>query len=124
MPLSSTPAPGDFAIEALYGEILVAIETAAIDRLRELWTAFERGLTRHFEDEEGTVLADLLASRPREARLILEEHRYLRGRLEQLGQRVPNLSCETARTFLDELRAHAHHEERVLRRWTESGSAS
>jgi hypothetical protein len=68
-------------------------------------------------------LADFLAARPREARVILEEHRYLRGRMAQLRASLPNLSAASARTFLDELSAHAHHEERVLYPWDDARSA-
>jgi hypothetical protein len=119
---SFTLAPADLAIEAVYGEILGALENGWVDRLQPLWAEFERDLFRHFEEEERTILADFLAARPREARLILEEHRYLRDRLMQLRERLPNVSLVTARTFLDELRAHAQHEERVLRRWTDSSA--
>jgi len=116
------PALGHFAIEALFTDLLVALEGRSRADLEPRWTAFERALAEHFALEERTVLADLLAARPREARLFMEEHRYLRGRLAQLGATLPDVPVETARTFFDELRAHGQHEERVLARWAESSS--
>jgi hypothetical protein len=122
MPATVLPALGHFAIEALFADLLVAIEGRSRADLEPLWTEFERALTEHFALEERTVLADLLAARPREARIFLEEHRYLRGRLAHLGATLPDVPVETARTFFDELRAHGQHEERVLARWAESSS--
>lgn len=120
MPSPSSAVPGDFAIESLFRKVLRAIESGSSGGVETLWAEFERALAEHFADEEATVLVDLLAARPREARLILEEHRYLRGRLAQLRESPGSLSSETARTFLDELHAHGQHEDRLLRRWIES----
>jgi len=122
MPAIVFPALGHVAIEALFGQLLVAIEARSHADLEPLWTEFERALSEHFALEERTVLADLLAARPREARIFLEEHRYLRSRLAQVGAMLPDVSLATARTFFDELRAHGQHEERVLARWAESSS--
>jgi hypothetical protein len=116
----SPPAALDhFALEALLAEVLGAIEGAPA-RLSALWTAFEEALAAHFEHEERAIMTDFLAARPREARSVLEEHRYLRGRIAELRAMVPALPLQSARMFLDELRAHGHHEERVLYRWAES----
>jgi hypothetical protein len=124
MPAASEVVPSHFAIEAHLSDLIIAIDgRCPPDRVRALWNDFERDLMEHFDLEERTLLADLLAARPREARVVLEEHRYLRTRLAQLRATLPNLSAAAARTFLDELAAHAHHEERVLYRWAESRSS-
>jgi Hemerythrin HHE cation binding domain len=116
----SLPAALDhFAIEALFAEVLLAIEGAPA-RVSALWTQFEEVLVAHFEHEERTVMTEFLAARPREARTVLQEHRYLRGRVAELRAMLPALPLDSARTFLDELRAHGQHEERVLYRWAES----
>jgi hypothetical protein len=120
MPPLSCAAPDDADLKALFCDVLLAIEGGSSARLETVWAEFERALAEQFTDEERTVLADLLVARPREARLILEEHRYLRGRLAQLRARLPKMTSETARVFLDELRAHGRHQARVLRRWVES----
>jgi hypothetical protein len=121
MTAATQVAPSHFAIEAHLSDLIVAIDgRCPPEQVRDLWTNFERKLTEHFDVEERSLLADLLAARPREARVILEEHRYLRGRMAQLRATLPNLSAAAARTFLDELSAHGNHEERVLYRWAES----
>ncbi len=124
MSASPPPIPGHFAIEKLYGEVLVALESRETVRLLSLWETFEAALSAHFEGEEQTSIADLLVARPREARIILEEHRYLRGRLAELRSALPALPLGPARTFLDELRAHGDHEERVLYRWAEANAVT
>lgn len=114
-------APNHSVIEAQLSELVAALDGGCpTAHATALWAEFNRMLTKHFDLEEQTLLADLLAVRPRDARVILEEHRYLRGRLAQLRASLPDLSAETARTFLDELCAHGHHEEKVLYRWAES----
>lgn len=107
------------ALEALFAQVLEALEAGTPD-VSALWVRFDDALVAHFEHEEKSLLADLLAVRPREARVVLEEHRYLRNRLAQLRAALPALPVDSARTFLDELRAHGAHEERELYRWAES----
>jgi hypothetical protein len=107
------------ALEALFAGILAAIESAP-GNVVALWTEFEAALLAHFEEEERVIVSEYLTARPREARTILEEHRYLRGRIAQLRGALPSVPLELARTFLDELRAHGQHEERVLYRWAET----
>ncbi len=111
------------ALEALFAQVLEALEAGAPDA-SALWMQFDQALTAHFEHEETSLLVDLLAVRPRETRVVLEEHRYLRNRLAQLRATLPAVPVDSVRTFLDELRAHGAHEERVLYRWAESRSST
>jgi hypothetical protein len=111
---------GHRALESLFAELVEVLESGATDRVGALWTGAEHTLLEHFELEERTLLADLLVARPREARVVLEEHAYLRRRLTQLGTTLPALSIDATRTFLDELRAHGRHEERALYQWAEA----
>lgn len=115
---------GHLALETLFAEVLKTIESGATGRVEEAWKTAERALSEHFNEEERTLLADLLASRPREARVVLEEHSYLRRRLGQLRSMLPSLPLDATRTFLDELRAHGRHEERVLYPWAEARKPS
>ena len=115
------PAPSDHgSLESDFAEVVAAIESGIRARIENLWTAFEQTLLAHFELEERTMVADLMEVRPRQARILLEEHRYLRGRLAQLGATLPAVPVQSARTFLDELRAHGRHEDRVLYPWAAS----
>jgi hypothetical protein len=115
---SSPPSAGLAANERLVLDRLDLLEGTPIAEVGSLWGEFEASLLTHFDDEERSVLADLLVTRPRDARLILEEHRYLRGRLARLRADLASVSLailHTAlQTFIAELRAHGRHEQRVM----------
>ena len=112
--------------EALFAGLLDAFEANDRARVAELWTAFEDRITRHMEAEERFMIPQLFSSRPRDARTILEEHRHIRTRLAELGFCVDlhTARLETARGFIDELRAHARHEDDVLYRWADEQLAA
>src|SRR5215831_11402409 len=116
------PVPGHAVVEALLADLLLGIETGSA-QVESLWTDFERALSGHLTYEEHVPLAEFLVARPREARALLEEHRYLRGRLAQLRMALHALPADDVRTFLTELRAHNDHEERVLYPWVEAAQA-
>ncbi len=119
----AAPDPSDSghrALETLFTHLIGVLESGATERVEGLWATAERTLLEHFAVEERTLLADLLVARPREARVVLEEHAYLRRRLAQLGSTLPALSLDATRTFFDELRAHGRHEERALYQWAEA----
>jgi hypothetical protein len=105
-------------IEAHLADLLARLDDGRGGEVADLWSGFESALLRHFDEEEHTVLVDLLASRPREARALLEEHRYLRARLAELAAALPGLPAEAARTFFDELCAHGRHEDRLISQWS------
>lgn len=111
---------GHRALETHFLHLLGVIEKGPFDRIAEAWSVAERTLLEHFDAEESTLLADLVVARPRDARVVLEEHAYLRRRLAQLGAAIPALPLEAVRTFLDELRAHGRHEERALYQWADA----
>jgi hypothetical protein len=111
------PIASHVAIENLFRDVLAAIESGEAERVVPLWKEFERTISAHLEYEERNMLVDLLVARPREGRVILEEHRHLRARLAELRDALPNIPIASARTFLNEFRAHESHEERVLYRW-------
>jgi hemerythrin-like domain-containing protein len=113
-------------LEALFTRLLAAFEANDCGAVATLWNEFDGQLTRHLEAEERLLVPQLFASRPREARTILEEHRHIRSRLLEVGFGV-NLHIvrlETARAFIEELRAHARHEDEVLYRWADAGLAA
>ena len=116
-------AADDLRLEDMFSRLLVAIEGADPD-VRRLWREFEACLRAHMEDEEQRVTPKLAALRLREALAILQEHRYLRGRLKELGEALArgDLRLENARSFRDELRAHARHEDETLRGLERDGS--
>ena len=115
--------PGHQALEALFLHLVAVLERGADDLVESVRSAAERSLLAQLEDEEKTLLPELLAVCPRSARAILHEHSHLRRRLSQLRTMSPRLSVSDAQGFLDELRAHARHEEAVLYRWAETRRA-
>ena len=108
-------------LEDLFAGLLDAFEANDREGITQLWNAFDDRLAKHLEIEERFMIPQLFASRPRDARAILEEHRHIRSRLVELGCDVDlhTLRPETARGFIEELRAHARHEEDVLYRWAD-----
>jgi hypothetical protein len=71
------------------------------------------------------LIPPLLASNPRAAAAILAEHRHLRARFVELGTGVDLhiVNLRMVRAFVDELRAHAAHEDRMLYRWADEEAA-
>lgn len=108
----------DQELDDMFAQLLSALEKADPDVL-ERWQEFELRLTAHMEDEEQRLTPRLAAIRLREALAILQEHRYLRSRLKEMGEALArgDLRLENARSFRDELRAHARHEDAILRRF-------
>jgi hypothetical protein len=108
-------------LEDLFAGLLDAFEANDREGIAQLWNEFDNRLARHLETEERFMIPPLFAFRPRDARAILEEHRHIRSRLVELGCGVDlhTVRVETARGFIEELRAHARHEEDVLYRWAD-----
>jgi hemerythrin-like domain-containing protein len=108
-------------LEALVEDLLSAFERDDRDAVARLWTALESGLLAHFEAEETHLLPELLRKSERDARVIIGEHRHLRSRLTELGVGIDLhlVRLEMARHFVDELRAHARNEDRLLYRWAD-----
>jgi hypothetical protein len=80
-------------------------------------------LRTHLEAEEKHLLSELLRAFEREARVLLREHHHIRTRLSALGTgfRSPTASqVDSVRNFVDELRAHAKNEERLLYQWADA----
>jgi hypothetical protein len=112
----------DQQLDDMLAQLLMALEKADPHVLAR-WREFELCLTAHMDDEEQRVTPRLAAIRLREALAILQEHRYLRSRLKEIGEAIArgNLRLEIARSFRDELRAHASHEDAILRRLPSEG---
>jgi len=108
-------------LEDLFAGLLDAFEANDREGIAQLWNDFDGRLAKHLETEERFMIPQLFASRPRDARAILEEHRHIRSRLVELGCGVDlhTVRLETGRGFIEELRAHARHEEDVLYRWAD-----
>jgi hypothetical protein len=113
-------------LENLFVRLLAAFETGDREGVAKLWNEFDDRVSRHLDAEERFMIPGLLAARPRDARAILAEHRHIRSRLTELGCGVDLhvVRLETASGFVDELRAHAHHEDDALYRWADDHLAA
>jgi len=87
--------------------------------LRSEWSAFERGLLRHLEQEEAEILPGFARDDAAGAREILSDHARIRSALLELGLSLDLhlLRAEAVQQFVDQLRAHARREEAALYAW-------
>jgi hemerythrin superfamily protein len=109
-------------IDDLCERMLAAVDVGNAARIGEQIGELARVLPQHLDHEEMHLLPDILATELRDARLLVEEHRYLRSRLASLhadGERG-KLRNDELRAFVDELRAHTAHEEAMFERWAEN----
>jgi hypothetical protein len=114
----------DERLDDVFARFLAAIDTGPSHLVSRLWREFEVALTAHMDDEEQRVTPKLAAIRLRDALAILQEHRYLRARLNEIGAAVTagSVRAADARSLRDELRAHAHHEENIFQRLLADGN--
>ena len=109
-------AADDEAIDATFVALLRALEVQELDVVARAWKELEVILVTHLDDEEERVTPRIAAIHLRQALAILQERRFLRGRLRELGEAIEGgrARLADARSFRDELRAHARHEEDIL----------
>jgi len=112
---------GHRELEGLFQRILDAFEANDREAVAALWTQFDDQLNAHLNAEERFFIPSLMTTNERAARAILQEHRLFRSRLLEFAAQVDLhvIRLEAARTFIDELRAHAAHEDRVLYGWAD-----
>jgi hypothetical protein len=109
-------------LEALLERILVSYTANDQKETSTLWTKFDSGLRTHLEAEERHLISELLRASERNARVLLREHRHIRTRLTELGTgfRLHTAQLDSVRNFVDELRAHANNEDRLLYQWADA----
>jgi hemerythrin-like domain-containing protein len=112
-------------LEELFAGLLRAFECNDREQVSALWTAFDAGLTEHMDLEDAVLIPALYRRDARAARVLWEEHKHLRARLAELGAAVDlhTIRTETATWFIEELRAHARTEDRILYSWAEGNLA-
>jgi len=90
--------------------------------LRAAWTAFERELLRHLEQEEAEILPGFARYDAAEALAILAEHADIRRALLEMGVNL-DLHClraEAVQDFAQRLKAHARREDGAFYAWARS----
>lgn len=108
-------------LEWLLAAVQVAFEGDETESVASTWARFATELIAHIEAEERFLIPTLFRTNQREARALLEEHRYIRARLTELGAEVDLhiVRAHAVRAFIEELRAHARHEDSALYRWAD-----
>ena len=109
------------SLEGMCARLLEAVEANEGPAVEALWKEFSDRLTRHLEAEELHLIPKIYRAKPRSARALVEEHRHIRSRLEEVRMDVERgaVGAEAARGFIAELCAHARHEEDVMYRWAD-----
>jgi hypothetical protein len=108
-------------IEAACLEIMSA---GFADDARDLtlrWGTVERELLEHMAAEERMVFPVYQQAEPENAQDLRDEHAVLREHAFAIGVAIQlhAIRCEQLQQFVDELRAHARHEEASLYRWAQ-----
>jgi hemerythrin-like domain-containing protein len=108
-------------LEDLLRQVLLAFEDDDRERVAAVWTLFDAQLLAHLDAEERHLFPALLRADERDGRALLEEHKHIRRRLMELGAEVDlhTVRLTEARGFIDELKAHAAHEDAILYAWAD-----
>jgi hypothetical protein len=108
-------------LEGLFKQLLAAFAANDRERIQPLWEKFDALLIAHLETEEKFLIPELARSNEPAASPLYAEHKHIRVRLMELGAGIDLhiVRFEAAHAFIDELRAHARHEDEVLYRWAD-----
>ncbi|MCL2725545.1 MAG: hemerythrin domain-containing protein [Polyangiaceae bacterium] len=103
-------------LEEILERLIAAFEAEDSEGINALLTEFDTGMAAHLEEEEKSLFPALQQTSPRDARALMQEHRHLRTRLSELSAGIDShvVGLQVARDLIEELRAHARNEERVL----------
>ena len=105
-------------------ECLEIMSAGFADDERDLtwrWGNVERELLEHMAAEERMVFPAYRQANPENAQDLRREHAALREHALEIGIAIQlhTISCEQLQQFVDQLRAHARHEEASLYRWAQ-----
>jgi hemerythrin superfamily protein len=109
------------SLEEMCARLIVAVGTSQRPAVAALWKEFSDRLTKHLEAEERHLFPKIYRSSPRSARALVEEHRHIRSRVNDVRMDLEggSVHIEAVRGFIAELCAHARHEEDVMYRWAD-----
>ena len=124
-PLAASPnilAEHHRELDARIERLLARVRDGDPTELRPEWSAFERALLRHLEQEEAEILPGFARDNAAEARAILTDHAGIRGALLDMGVNLDLhlLRAEEVDRFVAQLRAHAKREETELYAWAQT----
>lgn len=108
-------------IEAECLEIMSAGFADDAPDLTRRWGKVERELLQHMAAEERMVFPAYHQANRENAQDLRREHAALRAHALEIGIAIQlhTIRCEQLQQFVDQLRAHARHEEASLYRWAQ-----
>lgn len=108
-------------LDALFTELLDQFAEGNQHQMRAAWTDLDAGLTSHLDLEDRRILPLFAEVDSEEARALGAEHVRIRRLLAELGVGVDLhlVRLDSAREFIDSLRAHAQREDQLLYRWAD-----
>jgi hypothetical protein len=108
-------------LESLLQRLVAAFASNDRQEIASRWAELDAGLLSNMEAEEKHLIPALLRAGASEARILVQEHRHIRARLTELGSAfdLHLARLDSVRDFIDELRAHAQSEDRILYRWAD-----
>jgi hypothetical protein len=108
----------DARIEALLERAIAAASGGGEAGARLVWDGFAAALRARIDAEDAGIVS--LLPYERSVRILSHEHRYLRGRLVELGDDGARAGRPGVLEELrDILRAHARNDDQLLYRWAE-----
>ena len=112
-------------LEALMDRVLAASMGSSRQELADLWDEFDAQLLAHMEAEEAHLIPVLRQTSERDARALMQEHKLIRERLAELDVAVDlhAVRFTMVKQFIDELQAHAAHEDALLYASSDAGFA-
>jgi hypothetical protein len=112
---SPTTGPTPSSVEGLLGALSGALDAGdpAIVEIR--WGELRDRLLAHMQEEERAWIPLVERSSARDARALRSEHAHIRTRLAALSPAVSKPASEL-RAFVEEVGAHARHEQAIQRR--------
>lgn len=108
-------------LETTLEQLLAALASNDHPKASQVWAGLESGLLVHIKAEETRLIPALLIACERDTRVLVQEHRHIRARLTDLASRLAlgSLRQNSLRDFVDEMRAHARTEDRLLYQWAD-----
>jgi hypothetical protein len=105
----------DYAkVDAIASRLLNSFTPENRAALAGMWSEFDSAVRARLDLEECELVPLLLRAHRREATAVVQENRQLRHRLAEIGAAISSLNSSEVRTFIDELRAHARHEQAII----------
>jgi hemerythrin-like domain-containing protein len=108
-------------LDVLLDQLIAAYETNDREIAASAYAEVEHRLFAHFEVEEHALFPEFARTQPAETKRLLEEHRWIRARVEELGVGVDLHATRVGaiRELVQMLRSHASRENALLYRWAD-----